>query len=105
MNNNNKIFDINTYSETSNPMLSALFRELQNSTNLGKTSKDVENIQRENSDIYDKFQEFLNILNNEQQGLYNNFFSALNDEYVQEEMECFNIGFKLCAKLMVEIFS
>lgn len=101
MSNNNNFFDINNFTETKNPILSAIFRELQNSTDLGKVSGDVSRIKEQNANINNKFYE---TLNKGQSELYTELFLCECNEYAQANTECFNIGFKLGVKLMIEIF-
>lgn len=101
MTNNSNFFDINNYTETKNPILSAIFRELQNSTDLGKVSGDVSKIKEQNANIDNKFYE---TLNKEQKELYTDLYLCECDEHTQAETECFNIGFKLGIRLMMEVF-
>lgn len=102
MSNDNNFFDINNYTETKNPILSSIFQELQNSTELGKLSVDVKGLQDRHSEKYDRF---YNSLTEEQKDLMRDVYLNIGDENTQAETECFNIGFKLCARLMMEVFS
>ncbi len=101
MSNNSNFFDINNQTESKNPILFSIFRELQNSTELGKQSVDVKELQNQHSKKYNSLYSSLTAT---QKDLLDEVYFDIVDEYTQSNTEFCTFGFKLGVKLMIEIF-
>ena len=95
------IFNPNSYTEKAMPLTSALCDILNNLDNLGKNSEKVEALMNNGEE---KYKDFCNTLNKEQNEL---FFEVENNDILKsatENTEFFCRGFKFGILLMKEIF-